>query len=77
MDIFVGGAASGAAVNPARWFGPALVHGGHWANGWLWWVAPILGALFAAGLYAYVLQVQSESPQPDVLDGEIPRDRRA
>jgi len=76
MDIFVGGGVSGAAMNPARWFGPALV-GGHWANGWLWWVAPILGAVLAAALYAYVLQVQSEPPRPDVLDGEIPRDRRA
>ncbi len=76
MDIFVGGGASGAAMNPARWFGPALV-GGYWTNGWLWWVAPILGAVLAAGLYAYVLQDQSATPKPDTLDGEIPRDRRA
>jgi aquaporin TIP len=75
MDIFVGGGVSGAAMNPARWLGPALV-GNHWANGWLWWVAPILGALLAAALYAYVLQDQSATPRPDTLDGEIPRDRR-
>ncbi|MHB8646359.1 MAG: aquaporin [Thermomicrobiales bacterium] len=75
MDIFVGGAASGAAMNPARHFGPALI-GNHWANWWLWWLAPIIGAILAAALYAYVLQVQSAPPQPDVLDGEVPRDRR-
>lgn len=75
MDIFVGGGVSGAAMNPARHFGPALI-GNYWANWWLWWVAPIIGAVLAAALYAYVLQVRSEPPRPDVLDGEVPRDRR-
>ncbi|MCA1670226.1 MAG: aquaporin [Thermomicrobia bacterium] len=75
MDIFVGGGVSGAAMNPARHFGPALI-GNHWANWWLWWVAPIVGALLAAALYAYVLQEQSVPPRSDVLDGEVPRDRR-
>jgi aquaporin TIP len=75
MDIFIGGGATGAAMNPARHFGPALI-GNHWANWWLWWVAPIVGALLAAGLYAYVLLEQSTTPSPDTLDGEVPRDRR-
>jgi aquaporin TIP len=75
MDIFVGGAVSGAAMNPARHFSVALI-GNHWANWWLWWVAPILGAVIAAGLYAYVLQERTEPPKPDVLDEQIPRDRR-
>jgi glycerol uptake facilitator-like aquaporin len=75
MDIFIGGGATGAAMNPARHFGPALI-GNYWANWWLWWVAPIVGALLAAGLYAYVLLEQSTTPRPDTLDGEVPRDRR-
>lgn len=75
MDIFVGGGVSGAAMNPSRHFGPALI-GNHWANWWLWWVAPILGAVLAAALYAYVLQERSAPPRPDVLDDEVPRDRR-
>lgn len=76
MDIFLGGAISGAVMNPARQFGPALVQG-VWGNWWLWWLGPIIGAVLAAALYAYVLQVQSETPRPDILDGEVPRDRRA
>ena len=75
MDIFVGGGATGAVMNPARSFGPELV-ANSWQNWWLWWLAPIIGAVLAAGLYAYVLQVRSATPRPDVLDGEVPRDRR-
>lgn len=75
MDIFMGGGVSGAAMNPSRHFGVALV-GNLWSNWWIWWVGPIIGALLAAGLYAYVLQVQGEPPRPDVIEGEIPRDRR-
>ncbi len=43
------------SVNPARSTGPALFAGG-WALGqlWLFWVAPILGALLAGGLYRWL-----------------------
>jgi aquaporin TIP len=75
MDIFMGGGVSGAAMNPSRQFGVALV-GNLWSNWWIWWIGPIIGALLAAGLYAYVLQVQGAPPRPDVIEGEIPRDRR-
>ena len=42
-------------MNPARSFGPALVHG--MLNGvhWCYWVAPIAGAVVAAQLYHNVL----------------------
>ncbi len=50
IDILFGGPFTGAAVNPARAFGPQLV-GDHWANGWVWYVGPILGATVAAALY--------------------------
>jgi MIP family channel proteins len=50
LDILFGGPFTGAAMNPARAFGPQLV-GGHWANGWVWYAGPILGAIVAAVMY--------------------------
>jgi len=49
-DILVGGPLTGAAMNPARVFGPALV-AGFWENHWLYWVGPIAGASLASWLY--------------------------
>jgi len=37
-------------MNPARAFGPQLV-GDHWANGWVWYAGPVVGAVVAALVY--------------------------
>jgi aquaporin TIP len=53
MDVFMGGPLTGAAMNPARAFGPELV-GNFWGEGWIYWVGPILGALIAALAYEWL-----------------------
>jgi MIP family channel proteins len=54
FDILAGGAVSGASMNPARSFGPALIQN-HFDLHWCYWVAPIAGAVAAALLYHFVL----------------------
>lgn len=51
VDILVGGPLTGAAMNPARVFGPGLA-AGFWENHWIYWVGPILGASLAAWVYS-------------------------
>ena len=54
FDILVGGPLTGAAMNPARAFGPALV-AGQWVAHGVYWVGPIVGGLVAAMLWEHVL----------------------
>ncbi|MBA3498436.1 MAG: aquaporin [Gemmatimonadales bacterium] len=54
FDILVGGPLTGAAMNPARAFGPALV-AGQWVAHGVYWIGPILGSLAAALLWEHVL----------------------
>jgi aquaporin Z len=54
FDILCGGPITGASMNPARSFGPALVHG-YFDWHWCYWAAPIAGAVVAALLYQHLL----------------------
>ncbi len=55
LAILMGGPLTGASLNPARTLGPAIATG-NFANLWLYFVAPTLGAVLAALLYNGVLK---------------------
>jgi aquaporin-4 len=50
---------TGASVNPARTFGPALISG-FWEFHWLYWAAPILGGIIAGLIMNYVFVKSAE-----------------
>jgi len=60
FDILAGGPVTGASMNPARSFGPALVHGDFSLHGY-YWLAPVAGAVAAALLFHHVL-LEPERP---------------
>jgi aquaporin NIP len=60
LDALFGGAVTGASMNPARSFGPALA-AGEWQDFWLYVAGPVLGA--AVGALAY--QLVRGRPVPD------------
>lgn len=55
LGIFVGGPITGAAMNPARYLGPALLGGGL-NNLWLYWLGPVIGGILAAVTYHKIFE---------------------
>jgi aquaporin TIP len=53
IDVLMGGPLTGAAMNPARAFGPELVSG-FWGEGWIYYVGPCVGGVIAAVGYDYL-----------------------
>ena len=49
------GPLTGAALNPARAFGPALISG-YWTEHYVYWIGPLLGGGLGALFAAYVMQ---------------------
>jgi MIP family channel proteins len=54
LDILFGGPFTGAAMNPARVFGPALASG-HWNGHAIYWLGPMLGGGLAGLIYGRFL----------------------
>ncbi|KAI5940007.1 aquaporin-8 isoform X2 [Manis javanica] len=54
VDILAGGAVSGACMNPARAFGPAVV-ANHWDFHWIYWLGPFLASLLVGLLVRFFI----------------------
>lgn len=52
LDALFGGPITGASMNPARSFGPALASG-TWSSFWIYLAGPVIGAII--GVFAYQL----------------------
>jgi aquaporin Z len=63
FDILIGGPLSGAAMNPARAFGPAAVSL-DWHGQLAYWLGPLLGAAAAAFVWAKLLLPIPGDPEP-------------
>jgi MIP family channel proteins len=61
MDILFGGPFTGAAMNPARAFGPALA-GHYWTNHGVYWVGPLLGGVVAGVIYDRIFLRDQPAP---------------
>jgi glycerol uptake facilitator-like aquaporin len=57
LDALFGGPLTGASMNPARSFGPALA-AGEWREFWIYALGPVLGAALGAGAYQIVRGLQ-------------------
>jgi len=53
IDVLMGGPLTGAAMNPARAFGPELLSR-HWNDAWIWYAGPAAGAVLAALAYDWL-----------------------
>ncbi len=63
IDIMMGGPLTGAAMNPARWFGPAIVTW-FFDNWYVYWVGPLIGAVVAGLVYANVFLEKPRQQPP-------------
>lgn len=60
MGIMMAYAFTGAAMNPARHLGPAVVSG-TWKGWWVYWIGPVAGGIVAAALYDGVILRKKET----------------
>jgi aquaporin NIP len=77
LDALFGGPVTGASMNPARSFGPALASG-TWSSFWVYVIGPLIGAVI--GVFAYELvrgpktlvSTAAQSTEKVAVDGERP-----
>jgi aquaporin TIP len=70
-DILMGGPLTGAAMNPARAFGPELLQR-QWSDAWVWYAGPFVGGALAALAYDWLyLRPPRPSPVGTVDSGVI------
>jgi MIP family channel proteins len=62
------GPLTGASVNPARWFGPALVSG-DFTDAWVYILAPLVGGALAFLFYRFVISGSDASGETGVAPG--------
>jgi MIP family channel proteins len=62
LDILFGGPLTGAAMNPARVFGPALA-AGFWKAHYVYWLGPMLGGALGGFVYRIFME-RTPAPAP-------------
>jgi aquaporin TIP len=62
LDVLMGGPLTGAAMNPARAFGPELLSR-TWSDAWVWYAGPFAGGALAALAYDF-LYLRPPRPEP-------------
>ncbi len=65
--ILVGGILTGAAMNPVRAFGPALVSG-EWSFQMVYWIGPMIGGALAGVICGHFLFAEQEEDEGSVLE---------
>ncbi|MEC9140218.1 MAG: MIP family channel protein [Chloroflexota bacterium] len=68
LEATFAGPISGASMNPARSFGPALASW-TWMDHWAYWVGPLIGAALAAVIYWWL---RGQNNSRSRVDGEGP-----
>ena len=62
VSVLMAGPLTGAALNPARAFGPQIVEN-VWTDAWVWYVGPVIGGALAALAYEW-LYLRPARPVP-------------
>jgi aquaporin NIP len=70
LDALFGGPVTGASMNPARSFGPALA-AGEWSDFWVYLAGPLLGAALGALAYQLVRGEHPPAAKPMQADEEL------